>query len=138
MAIRQSRALPRAIRSCTPIGVAICLLACGDSARNGEAAHAPPRSGDVWEVGPSENRREVGAELLAFVSGTHVLLVDGNDTYAGMRVTRGGKAPDGGQPLSLAGGIEATLAPAGDSLQLRFASGESVALHRRATNGGAR
>ena len=63
-----------------------------------------------------------------------MLVVDGNDTYAGMRVTRGGKAPVGGQPLALEGGIEATLVPAGDSMELRFASGERLPLHKRAAS----
>jgi hypothetical protein len=106
--------------------------ACGADAAPEEAARAPARSGDVWELGAGSGRDAATGALLAFVSGTHVLVVDGNDTYAGMRVTRGGKAPDGGQPLALEGGIEATLVPAGDSMELRFASGERLALHKRA------
>jgi hypothetical protein len=105
--------------------------ACGSDAAPQDAARAPARSGDVWVLGASNDRTQVTGALLAFVSGTHVLVVDGNDTYAGMRVTHGGKAPDGGQPLALAGGIEATLVPAGDSMELRFASGERLPLHKR-------
>jgi len=105
--------------------------ACGGGASDDAATPAPARSGDVWEVDASSgDRARTKGELLAFVSGTHVLVVDGNDTYAGMRLTRGGKAPDGGQPLAPAGGIEATLAQAGDSMQLRFASGETLSLHK--------
>jgi hypothetical protein len=104
--------------------------ACGGGASDDAATPAPTHSGDVWEVSASGDRARTKGELLAFVSGTHVLLVDGNDTYAGMRLTRGGKAPDGGQPLAPAGGIEATLASAGDSMQLRFASGETLSLRK--------
>jgi hypothetical protein len=106
-------------------------IACGGGASSDEAAVAPTRSGEVWEVDASAgDRARARGELLAFVSGTHVLVIDGNDTYAGMRLTHGGKAPDGGQPLAPAGGIEATLAPAGDSMQLRFASGETLSLRK--------
>lgn len=112
--------------------VIICFaLACRETPPDEVAVRAPTRSGDVWELDRPENPRDAGGALLAFVSGTHVILVDGNDTYAGMLLTRGGKAPDGGQPLRLGGGVAATLAPVGDSLQLRFDSGERLALRRR-------
>jgi hypothetical protein len=95
------------------------------------AASVPGRAGEVWELDSSDSTA-AAASLLAFVSGTHVLVVDGVETYAGMRVTDGGQAPDGGQPLALAaGGIAATLAPSGTAMQLRFASGEVLALRRR-------
>jgi hypothetical protein len=113
--------------------------ACGGGSASDAPASAPTRSGDVWELDPAADRATANGALLAFVSGTHVLLVDGNDTYAGMRRTSGGKAPDGGQPLSLGGGIEATLAPAGEAMQLRFATGETLGLHKRGVRaGGAR
>jgi len=119
---------PRLALAALGVGLA---AACGGGASDDGATPAPTRSGDVWEVGASSgDRARAKGELLAFVSGTHVLVVDGNDTYAGMRLTRGGKAPDGGQPLAAAGGIEATLASAGDSMQLRFASGETLSLHK--------
>jgi hypothetical protein len=107
-------------------------LACGGGASADAPAAAPSRSGDVWELDGGDGRASAKSSLLAFVSGTHVLLVDGNDTYAGMRLTSGGKAPDGGQPLALGGGIEATLAPVGETMELRFASGETLALRKRA------
>ena len=132
------RAVPRHARrrmAATLISVA---TACGGGESADDVAAAPSRSGDVWEVEQGVERADAQAALLAFVSGTHVVLVDGNDTYAGMRLTRGGKAPDGGQPLALAGGIQATLAPAGDAMQLRFASGETLAMRRRVAAGGAR
>jgi hypothetical protein len=110
--------------------------ACGGGASDDAPAAAPTRSGDVWAVtGSSGDRARARGELLAFVSGTHALVVDGNDTYAGMRLPRGGKAPDGGQPLAPAGGIAATLAPAGDSMQLRFASGETLSLRKYVPTG---
>ena len=106
--------------------------ACGGGGSADAPAAPPSRSGDVWELDSIDDRARTKAALLAFVSGTHVLLVDGNDTYAGMRLTSGGKAPDGGQPLALGGGIEATLAPSGEAMQLRFASGETLPLRKRA------
>jgi hypothetical protein len=109
--------------------------ACGGGGTSDAPAAAPSRSGDVWVLDSTDSRAGAKAALLAFVSGTHVLLVDGNDTYAGMRLTSGGKAPDGGQPLALGGGIEATLAPAGEAMQLRFASGETLALRKRVPAG---
>ncbi|HEV7993741.1 MAG TPA: hypothetical protein VGP25_18080 [Gemmatimonadaceae bacterium] len=115
----------------------VAASACGGGASDDAATAAPTRSGDVWEVAGGDRAR-AKSELLAFVSGTHALVVDGNDTYAGMRLTRGGKAPDGGQPLAPAGGIEATLAPAGDSMQLRFASGETLSLRKHVAKGGDR
>jgi hypothetical protein len=108
-------------------------FACSGGGASADApAAAPSRSGDVWELDGGDDRASAKSSLLAFVSGTHVLLVDGNDTYAGMRLTSGGKAPDGGQPLALGGGIEATLAPVGETMELRFASGETLALRKRA------
>ena len=126
-------------RSRTRAGLAFlaAVVACAGAGAD-DAARAPARSGDVWEVDAANDRDAAQGALLAFVSGTHVLLVDGDDTYAGMRRTHGGKAPDGGQPLALGGGIEATLAPSGDAMQLRFASGETLALHKRAAAGSAR
>ena len=112
--------------------------ACGGPASDDAPKAAPSHSGDVWEIAPASDRARAKGELLAFVSGTHALVVDGNDTYAGMRLTRGGKAPDGGQPLAPSGGIEATLAPAGDSMQLRFATGETLSLRKHVPTGGNR
>ena len=115
-------------------------VACGGGAHDSAdaPAAAPSRSGDVWELDRADDRAAAKGALLAFVSGTHVLLVDGNDTYAGMRLTSGGKAPDGGQPLALGGGIEATLAPAGETMELRFASGETLPLRKRVAAGSSR
>lgn len=126
-------------RPCFSAALLLCVAAaCGGGAASDAAARAPARSGDVWELDRAADRTTANGALLAFVSGTHVLLVDGNDTYAGMHLTRGGKAPDGGQPLSLSGGIEATLAPAGESMELRFATGETLALRKRAAAEGGR
>jgi hypothetical protein len=95
----------------------------------------PARAGEVWELDSVSDRQRARAELLAFVSGTHVLIIDGDETFAGLQHTVGGKAPDGGQPLMLAGGIDATLAPTAGAMQLRFASGEVLALRKRAGGG---
>jgi hypothetical protein len=135
---KAARLAPRAAGRSRAAFLLLAAVACGGGAASDAPAPAPTRSGDVWEIDYADDRRAAAGALLAFVSGTHVILVDGNDSYAGMRVTRGGKAPDGGQPLTLAGGIEATLAPAGEAMQLRFASGETLGLHKRVVRGGAR
>ena len=85
----------------------------------------------MFELDSVTTRATAAASLLAFVSGTHVLVVDGDKTYAGMRVTAGGHAPDGAQALSLGMGIAATLAPMGRAWQLRFSSGEVLPMRRR-------
>jgi hypothetical protein len=121
------------LRGATAAAVLLLLAAagCARHAPPDVASSVPPRAGEVWELDSSDSSA-AAASLLAFVSGTHVLVVDGEETYAGMRVTDGGQAPDGGQPLALAaGGIAATLAPSGAALQLRFSSGEVLAMRRR-------
>lgn len=107
------------------------VAACEAGAGSGVATAVPTRAGDVWEIDSVAARRTGGADLLAFVSGTHVLIIDGDATYAGTQLTRGGRGPDGGQPLALGGGIQAILAPAGAAMQLRFASGETLPLRKR-------
>ena len=114
----------------------IAATACERATTPDIAVAVPRRSGDVWELDSVSSRATAAASLLAFVSGTHVLLVDGDATYAGMRVTAGGQAPDGAQPLALSSGIGATLAPRGDGMQLRFASGEVLSLRRRTAGAG--
>lgn len=108
----------------------LALAACGEGASGTQAA-VPASGGDVWELDSVATRSAAPAALLAFLSGTHVMVVDGDETYTGMQVTRGGKAPDGGQPLALGGGIDATLAPSGQTMRVKFASGETVPLRRR-------
>ena len=114
----------------------IAATACARAKTPDVAVSVPRRSGDVWELDSVSSRSTAAASLLAFVTGTHVLLVDGDATYAGMRVTAGGQAPDGAQPLALSSGIGATLAPRGEVMQLRFSSGEVLALRRRAAGAG--
>ena len=113
--------------------MAIAANGCQHRSGRDVADSVPRRAGEVWELDFADSTASAAA-LLAFVSGTLVLVVDGEETYAGMRVTDGGQAPDGGQPLALAGsGIAATLATAGAALQLRFATGEVLSLRRRST-----
>ena len=111
--------------------VAAANAGCSHDAGSRLAISEPRRAGEVWEVDSAASQSSGAAALLAFVSGTQVLLVDGATTYAGMRVTDGGQAPDGGQPLVLSDGIRATLAPRDGGMQLRFSSGEVLALRRR-------
>lgn len=124
-------------RHASPL-LALVLLSAVTGCSNGSGAvvvAVPARGGDVWELDSVSDRQRARAELLAFVSGTHVLVVDGDETFAGLQHTEGGKAPDGGQPLTLVGGIDATLAPSGRAMQLRFSSGEVLALRKRADRG---
>lgn len=135
MAPEQPRSGHRVARSRPAIAFALLVLlalhGCKRRAAPEVATSVPRQAGEVWELDSSDSSA-AGASLLAFVSGTHVLVIDGEETYAGLRVTDGGRAPDGGQPLTLAAsGISGTLAPSGAALQLRFASGEVLALRRR-------
>jgi hypothetical protein len=134
MAHRQLRpSSGKAERHASPLlGLALlsAMTACGGGS-GAVVAAVPARAGEVWELDSVSDRQRAGAELLAFVSGTHVLVVDGDETFAGLQHTVGGKAPDGGQPLTLAGGIDATLAPFGGAMQLRFSTGEVLALRKR-------
>ena len=125
----------RAKRVCESLLLAALVAAvnagCSQDAGSRVAVSLPRRAGEIWEVDSAASQSSGAAALLAFVSGTQVLLVDGATTYAGMRVTDGGQAPDGGQPLVLSDGISATLAPREGGMQLRFSSGEVLALRRR-------
>lgn len=124
-------------RGCGRAALVRCVLltlvvACGAPPATGNAVTLPTRRGEVWELDSAETRATSAAALLAFVSGTQTLLVDGDDTFAGMRVTQGGTAPDGGQPLTLGDGdIQATLIKSATSTQLTFSTGERLPLRRR-------
>lgn len=107
--------------------------ACGrpdDASAHGEAVRAPARSGDVWEIARPTERADAGASLLAYVHGLHVLVLDGDQAYAGMTRLRGRRG-DGGTMLDLGGGLSATLLPAGDVMEISFSSGEKLSFQRR-------
>lgn len=104
-------------------------VACGGADAAPEAAKAPARAGEVWAVDDAGDRADSPAAMLAFAHGLHAIVLDGDDVYAGM--TRLRVAGDGGdRRIALGAGGEAVLVRAGDSLSLRFPSGETIALQR--------
>ncbi|MDB4892932.1 MAG: hypothetical protein JWL61_4787 [Gemmatimonadetes bacterium] len=110
-----------------------CLVACGGSDGASEsAAKVPSRAGDVWEIDGSAGRAASPAALLAFVNGMHVLIIDGDDVFAGTQLIKSNRAPDGVRTLQLADGSSADLVPNGDAFELRFASGERIPLRKHA------
>jgi hypothetical protein len=96
------------------------------------AAEVPARSGDVWEIDGSAGRTASPAAMLAFVNGMHVLVIDGDDVFAGTQRLKSNRAPDGVRTLQLADGSSADLVPNGDAFELRFASGERIPLRKHA------
>jgi hypothetical protein len=74
--------------------------------------------------------------MLAFANGLHVMVVDGDDVYAGMKKLHMQPSPDGGRMMELGGGETARLVQSGDGYELHFSSGETVRLHRQDRRGG--
>jgi hypothetical protein len=62
----------------------LCFTACGGGAESGAAGAPPARSGEVWGVRNPDDRAAVAGSIVAFVNGVHVMVVDGNQIYAGM------------------------------------------------------
>jgi hypothetical protein len=116
--------------------VALGVAACGKRSDAGtEVARAPSRSGDVWETDKTGDRKDAPATVLAFVNGLHTLVLDGSDVYAGNTRLSTTKDTAGGRMLALSNGLAATLVPAGDGLELRFTSGEHVAMRKQTRRG---
>jgi hypothetical protein len=116
--------------------LAIGVAGCGKHGDAGEAvAKAPSHSGDVWETDKASDRKEAPATVLAFVNGLHTVVLDGSDIYAG--TTRFGTSADtgGGRVVALSNGLSARIIPAGDALELRFSTGESVPLRKQSRKG---
>jgi hypothetical protein len=108
----------------------LALNGCDKAGDGRAAATAPTRAGEVWTIDRAADRAAAPAALLAYVSGLHVMVLDGDDAYAGMTRLRAQSGANGARVFKLAGGGEATLTAAGDALDLRFASGESIPLRR--------
>ena len=102
---------------------------------SGDAANAvasvPSRSGDVWVVDSAANRGTAPAALLAFVNGLHVIVIDGDDAYAGTTQLKLAAGEHGARTLQLADGRSAELVPAGDAIDLRFSTGEHALLRKQ-------
>jgi len=106
-------------------------LACrGGDGAPGEAAVIPARAGDVWELENPADRASAPAAMTAFVNGVHVVVVDGDDIYAGTGKLAAGKAEAGARVLPIAADT-ARLVAEGEALTLRFASGTTARLRRR-------
>ncbi len=99
-----------------------------------DVARAPARDGEVWELDRADDRATADAAMLAYVHGVHVLVLDGDEAFAGMTRLRAAEDANGGRTLTLANGLAAQLVPSGDAIELRFASGERVPLRRRAAS----
>lgn len=119
------------MRPLTLILLSAAFVGCGGESSPG-AARAPARAGDVWEIDPSQNdRAHAAGAALAYVHGMHVMVVDGRRAWAGMTPLAGEPGPEGATTFHLAGGVTASLQPAGDQLELRFGTGETVLLRKR-------
>jgi hypothetical protein len=109
-----------------------CAAACGGGGGGGSASTGTPgKSGDLWEINADADRAELPAAALAYATGLHILLLDGGDVWTGMTRLSTTKGEGGTRTITLAGGLTATLTPAGDSLTLHFSTGEAIAMHRR-------
>jgi hypothetical protein len=116
------------------IWIAGVVVACDPGAEAAQpVSRAPAKAGEVWELDGSVGREGSPAAMLAYVNGLHVLVLDGNEIYAGMTRLRAEKGPGEGRTLTLSDGLTAELAPAGDAMELRFSTGESISMRRRET-----
>ena len=108
------------------------LVGCGGGGgETGAAATPPARSGKVWEVPGPDDRAQVPGAILAFVNGVHVMVVDGDRIYAGMTELTTKAGADGAQTITFPSGLSADLVPAARGGELRFSSGERVAIRER-------
>lgn len=106
--------------------IAAC-VGCG-----GSGSQVPPRAGEVWEIDPDAGRPSQPGAVLAYVSGLHVIVLDGNEAYAGMTPLKTEPGPNGGRSIKLSKGLEAVLAPVAEGrLDLRFSTGESIGMRKR-------
>jgi hypothetical protein len=112
--------------------LALCLGACGGGTEAGGAVTAPPtRSGEVWAVQSPDDRTAVAGSIVAFVNGVHVMVVDGEQIYAGMTELTTKEAAGGGRTIAFPSGLSADLVPSGQGAELRFSTGEKVAVGSR-------
>ena len=120
------------MRTSTSLTSVLLLLAgCGGGGDGGASSAPPTSAGDVYEVVASADRRTSPGAVLAFVTGAHVLVLDGDAAWLGqtrVTVTRGA---NDARTLALPGGLTADLTPAGDAWELTFSSGERIAMRKR-------
>jgi hypothetical protein len=106
---------------------------CGgaETGAPGAVAAPPPRSGDIWEIQAPADRTAVPGSIVAFVNGIHVMVVDGNQIYAGMTTLATKSGADGGRTITFPSGLTADMVSSGKGAELRFSSGERVMVHER-------
>ena len=108
------------------------LAACGEGGEESGAVTAPPaRSGEVWTVQSPDDRSAVAGSIVAFVNGVHVMVVDGQQIYAGMTELTTKDGAGGGRTIAFPSGLSADLVPTGQGAELRFSTGEKVAVGSR-------
>lgn len=115
---------------------AMLIIGCSRSNDARNTTTPPARSGDVWVVDSAASRAEAPGAMLAFVNGLHVMVIDGDDIYAGTTKLRLHPSPDGGRMMDLGGGQTARLVQSGAGYELHFSSGETVRLRKQSDNGG--
>jgi len=96
-----------------------------------EVSSAPSRAGEVWEIDRVADRATAPAAVAAYVNGLHVMVLDGDDAYAGMTRLRATVGSNGARVLKLPGGGEVQLASNGDAIELRLPSGEMIPLRKQ-------
>jgi hypothetical protein len=109
----------------------LCFTACGGGAESGAAGAPPARSGEVWGVRNPDDRAAVAGSIVAFVNGVHVMVVDGNQIYAGMTELTTKDGAGGARTIAFPSGLSADFVTAGESAELRFSTGERVAVSSR-------
>jgi hypothetical protein len=107
--------------------------ACGgaDKGTPGAVAAPPSRSGDIWEIQAPAERTTVPGSIVAFVNGVHVMVVDGDQIFAGMTTLATKSGPSGGRTITFPSGLTADMVSSGQGAELRFSSGERVTVHER-------
>ena len=116
--------------------MAVGLAGCGEHrADEASVARAPSRGGEVWETDKASDRRAAPGTLVAFVNGLHTLVLDGHDVYAGTTRLHASDDSAGALAVPLSNGLSARLLSAGDAMELRFSSGETVALRKQTRSG---
>ena len=129
----ESRRSCRLVAAGTTAVIVVLGAACGgsgDEAAVAKVGSAPKRAGDVWMVDSVDERSTAGAALAAYVSGLHVMVLDGDDAWAGMLRLRT-QADSGDARVVRFSSGDVRLVRAGDAMSLRFADGSSVPMRRR-------
>ncbi|HET9984464.1 MAG TPA: hypothetical protein VFQ38_12780 [Longimicrobiales bacterium] len=129
-----ARLIRGALRVAAGLGVAT-MFACGDAGPRTAAGYGQG-GGRVWEIARAEDRAAAPAALLAYVYGLHVVLLDGDAAFLGTTRLQLRRGADGSRAFTLGDGLTARLAPAGEAMELRFSSGETVPMREHDARAG--